>query len=434
MTYQPNRRILSVDDTPSIHEDYRKILGSSKEQGTQQQGLAAARAAFFGKVPTESKAGCHDAAFTIEAALQGQDALALVKKALEDKRPYAVAFVDMRMPPGWDGVRTIQELWKVDPALQCVICTAYSDYSWDQMLDTLGRSDRLLILKKPFDPVEIRQLATALTEKWNTTAREAEARAKIEAKEAETRAYAASLETANQALRTSKASADRAADVKRNFLERLTQDVSVNLGQILEGLIERGSVAGLDDTLDRSQQLMATVARALDLTRLEQGSLGMRPGPCPVHDVLTGVEARHRSAAAAKGLAFVVERSVDVPALVESDAERLAQVLDQLVANAIHFTTTGGVTLRVCTEPSTTWTEVRLRFDVEDTGCGIPADEGGSLFEPFIAKDRGTARAGSGLGLAVAKQVARVLGGDVSFEALPGGGTSFRLALEVRRL
>jgi diguanylate cyclase (GGDEF)-like protein/PAS domain S-box-containing protein len=89
-----------------------------------------------------------------------------VEAALVKDLPYAMAFIDMRMPPGWDGLETIERLWQVDPKLQVVLCTAYSDYSWENIAERLELGDRLLILKKPFDAIEIRQLACALTVKW----------------------------------------------------------------------------------------------------------------------------------------------------------------------------------------------------------------------------------------------------------------------------
>jgi diguanylate cyclase (GGDEF)-like protein/PAS domain S-box-containing protein len=92
-----------------------------------------------------------------------------VLKAVESGKPYALAFVDMRMPPGWDGVETIEKILQIDPEIQIVICTAYSDYSWEDILTRFGRADRLLILKKPFDMAEVCQLACALTEKWSLT-------------------------------------------------------------------------------------------------------------------------------------------------------------------------------------------------------------------------------------------------------------------------
>ncbi|MEZ6016381.1 MAG: hybrid sensor histidine kinase/response regulator [Planctomycetota bacterium] len=434
MTHAPNRRVLTVDDTPSIHDDYRKILGAIGEAGTQQKSLAAARAAFFGKDSAPKPAEAGATSFEITSALQGQEALEAVKLAVAEGRPYAVAFVDIRMPPGWDGVKTIQELWKADPALQCVICTAFSDYSWEQTVETLGRSDRLLILKKPFDPVEIRQLATALTEKWNSTAREFEARGEIMAKEAEARSYAASLETANQALRTSKASADRSAEIKRAFLERLTEDVGASLRDILDGLVQSGRTTGLEATLDRSQQLMETVARALDLTRLEQGTLGVELGPCDLFTLVEEATQVHRARAEAKGLSFEVSIAPEVPRQIECDGQRLAQVIDQLISNAVRFTEAGGVRISVHAEPSMTWSVARIRVDIEDTGDGIHPRETGSLFEPFAPKVAQKASSGSGLGLAVAKQVARLFGGDLSFDARPGGGTTFHLTFETKRL
>src|SRR5207302_332105 len=95
------------------------------------------------------------------------EALGLVERAMAANQPHAMAFVDMRMPPGWDGLETIRRLWQIHPHLEVVICTAYSDHSWQEIQQTLGSADRLLILKKPFDKVEVQQLALALTEKSN---------------------------------------------------------------------------------------------------------------------------------------------------------------------------------------------------------------------------------------------------------------------------
>ena len=104
--------------------------------------------------------------FQIDSAFQGQEGLDSIEKSLQQNCPYAMAFVDVRMPPGWDGVETTAQIWQKYPDLQVVICTAYSDYSWEEMLKRLGYSDRLVILKKPFDSIEVLQLAISMTEKW----------------------------------------------------------------------------------------------------------------------------------------------------------------------------------------------------------------------------------------------------------------------------
>ena len=160
MTTFENRRILAVDDNHAIHEDYRKVL-IGKETDSD---LDDVEALLFGDSDAEPKAAKEN--YTIDSAYQGQDAFEMVKQSLVDEKPYALAFVDVRMPPGWDGVETSRRIWEVDPTLPIVLCTAYSDHSWDDIVNKLGRTDQLLILKKPFDNVELRQLAASQTEKW----------------------------------------------------------------------------------------------------------------------------------------------------------------------------------------------------------------------------------------------------------------------------
>jgi diguanylate cyclase (GGDEF)-like protein len=154
---QANRRILIIDDTPSIHQDFRKILGADTND---EQTLAGTEAALFGSQQSARLI------FQLDSAYQGQEALELVKRAQAQGRPYAMAFTDMRMPPGWDGLETIEQLWKADPHLQIALCTAFSDYTWEAMAERLEFGDQLLVLKKPFDSLEIRQMASALTWKW----------------------------------------------------------------------------------------------------------------------------------------------------------------------------------------------------------------------------------------------------------------------------
>ncbi|MDI1476472.1 response regulator [Polyangium sp. y55x31] len=131
--------------------------------------------------------------FELSFASQGAEALEKVRQARDVAAPYALAFVDMRMPPGWDGLETLTHLWAEDPTLQAVICSAYSDHSWAEITAKLGVTDRFLILKKPFDPVEVRQIACALTEKWNQAERSAHAEADLRRSEAKNRGILTAL-------------------------------------------------------------------------------------------------------------------------------------------------------------------------------------------------------------------------------------------------
>jgi diguanylate cyclase (GGDEF)-like protein/PAS domain S-box-containing protein len=155
-----NRRILFVDDLPAIHEDFRKILSCQDGAGDLDEDEAA----LFG-----ARARATPLQFEMDSAYQGKEALDKVKAAVQAKNPYAMAFIDMRMPPGWDGVETVERLWREDPRLQVVFCSAYSDYAWSEVLAQLDARDRLLFLKKPFDAVEVYQFANALTTKWKMT-------------------------------------------------------------------------------------------------------------------------------------------------------------------------------------------------------------------------------------------------------------------------
>ncbi|CDF95010.1 MULTISPECIES: bifunctional diguanylate cyclase/phosphodiesterase [unclassified Pseudomonas] len=157
MSVPANRRILVVDDTPAIHQDFRKILSPGNGG---DDSLDDTESLLFG-TPQVSRLQ-----FQIDSAYQGEEALELVKRAQAEGQPYALVFADMRMPPGWDGLQTIERLWQADPRLQIALCTAFSDYTWETMAERIEFDDQLLILKKPFDTLEIRQMASAMTWKW----------------------------------------------------------------------------------------------------------------------------------------------------------------------------------------------------------------------------------------------------------------------------
>jgi two-component system, NtrC family, sensor kinase len=161
MGYDPknqNRRILVVDDSQTIQHDFKSILAPQPADAS----IAAAETALFGS----SDSGNVGISYEVDAALQGEEGVAKVFATVQEARPYALAFVDVRMPPGIDGVEATEKMFQVDPRLHVVLCTAYSDHSWKKIVDRLGQTDRLLILKKPFDSIEVRQMALAMTTKW----------------------------------------------------------------------------------------------------------------------------------------------------------------------------------------------------------------------------------------------------------------------------
>jgi diguanylate cyclase (GGDEF)-like protein len=158
MSNLANLNIIIIDDNQSIRKDFISILTKKSESPNELQDVESK---LFGEIVTSTLPE-----FRIETASQGQEGIEKIAKAYESGSPYALAFVDIRMPPGFDGVETIKRIWKIDQDMQIVICTAYSDYTWEQTVDQLGQRENLLILKKPFDHIAVRQLSCALTRKW----------------------------------------------------------------------------------------------------------------------------------------------------------------------------------------------------------------------------------------------------------------------------
>ena len=155
------RRILIIDDNAAIHHDFRKVLSADAEY-TAKAALDSLEADILGEPATATDRP----SFKIDSAHQGQEGVAMARQAVIEGHPYAMAFVDMRMPPGWDGLETIEHLWAEDPDVQVVICSAHTDYDWTEVVTRLGHSHKLLVLRKPAEPIEILQCATALSQKW----------------------------------------------------------------------------------------------------------------------------------------------------------------------------------------------------------------------------------------------------------------------------
>jgi CheY-like chemotaxis protein len=149
------RRILVIDDNTAIHRDFRKILCPPPST----HGLAELDEALFGTKPDPDP---RKSQFVVDAVGQGREGLEAIRHMQKMGRPYALAFVDMRMPPGWDGVETLEHIWFECPKIEAVICSAYSDYSWHEVIRRLQRPG-LRLLSKPFASRDVLEFAWSLT-------------------------------------------------------------------------------------------------------------------------------------------------------------------------------------------------------------------------------------------------------------------------------
>lgn len=152
-------KILVIDDNPAIHQDFEKILASTVEVSS----FSDAELALFGDDLDSSQP--EKTTFDLEHAYQGDEALQLVKKSVDQDSRFAFAFVDMRMPPGWNGVETIIRLREVDQDLQVVICSAFSDLTTEEILQELGGDQGVHFLNKPFYPQDAKDIAAEISQK-----------------------------------------------------------------------------------------------------------------------------------------------------------------------------------------------------------------------------------------------------------------------------
>lgn len=461
MNTPTNRRILLIDDTPAIHEDFRKVLGHKPASE-----LDEIETALFGGTRARARVS-----FELDSAYQGQEGLEKVRQSLDVGLPYAMAFVDMRMPPGWDGVETIERLWQIDPLLQVVICTAYSDYAWDAVLARLDANDRLLILKKPFDSIEVLQLASTLTVKHQLTRQAALKTVSLEVAVAQ-RTH--DLSQVNEALK-------REISERKQLESRLVQSEKLaSIGQLAAGVAHEinnpiGFVLANVGTLDDYLQSLLSMISAYEGAQAAIGSTDVIAGLNDLHerleidhvredlpdlmretregvvrvrqivqdlkdfsridsnqdwqwaDLHQGIDSTLNIVGSEVRLRADVIKAYGALPPIECRPSQINQVIMNLVVNAAQAmgAERGKITIRTGTEGERVWIEV------SDTGAGIAQDQLSRIFDPFYTtKPVGQ---GTGLGLSVSYGIVQQHQGRIDVQSEIGLGTTFRVVLPVRR-
>jgi signal transduction histidine kinase len=437
---QANRRILIVDDNRAIHADFRKILCPPAGNA----GLEAAEAELFG-APAN---GLSPAGFQVESAFQGQEGVAMMEQALLARQPYSVVFMDVRMPPGWDGIETTANLWSIAPDTQIVLCTAYSDYSWDEMVTRLGISDRLVILKKPFDNLEVIQLAHALTEKWRLRQ---EAQLRLEQVEAMVAARTQELRSANERLKAEMSERERSEEAlrqsqKMQALGQLAGGIAHDFNNLL--MVMRGNVDSLlvdenhsPETRAALQEISGAAQRATNLTSqilTFSRKKRMHPQELDLNEVIRQLSGMLQRLA---GETITVHIKCSSPRLlVEADPTMTEQILLNLAANARDAMAKGGqlmieaAEIEIASDGAPKSAEARpgkfACVSVTDTGTGIPPEAMPHIFEPFFTtKEPGK---GTGLGLATVYSIVQQHRGWIEIENRAGEGATFKVFLPAK--
>jgi two-component system NtrC family sensor kinase len=432
-----NNRILVIDDNLSIHEDIRKILRCRE----RDLALADAGARMFGEEPPPSP----PVSFQVDAALQGEEGLRMMEAAAAAGHPYAMAFVDVRMPPGWDGVETIARLWKGFPDLQVVICTAYSDHCWEEIIRTMGRSDNLLILKKPFDSIEVLQLANALTQKWSLNH---QVTCRLQDLDQRVTQRTTELQSAN-------------AQLKKEIAEQVRLENQLRQAQKMEavGQLAAGIAHDFNNILtvvqgNASLLLAGKPPSSPDCQPLQKIAAAAERAATLVGQLLTFcrkqvVELRPTDLSATfadftemlpRVLPSIIKVDAHAPPglpLVSADGAMMATLLMNLALNARDAMPEGGIlsisaaSVTIGPAEVSAQAEARqgefVRLSVSDTGSGIPPEILPRIFEPFFTtKPVGK---GTGLGLATVYGIVKQHQGWVEVQSQVNHGTAFHIFL-----
>jgi len=424
-----HRRILVADDLPSIHEDYRKILAPA----APARPPFAEFADFAPPIAAPIETG---PAFELECVLQGEAAVSAAAAARAAGRPFAVAFLDVRMPPGIDGVEAACRIREIDPDIQIVLCTAYSDYSLGDIARRFPESDGLLILKKPFDPVEVQQLARSLCRKWQIGVENHALLAGLESRVAR---RTEELAQAKADLEVALRAAQAASQAKSEFLANMSHEIRtplnavIGMAELLQSTPLNAAQREFTDTIRTSgDALLAIINEILDFSKIEQGRIELESTPFDLRRCIREAVDIAVPPSSTHALRIHQEIADDIPPLLVGDAFRVRQILVNLVANAVKFTEHGEVFVRATRLPAAAPDEPeRFRLAVRDTGIGIPLERQDRLFQAFSQVDASTTRkyGGTGLGLAITHRLVSILGGHIRVESAPGRGSEFLVDL-----
>lgn len=395
-----NRRILIIDDDREIWRAYQEILDPAPvPAGSDLERMNVLLSRHDEKAPSQNTP------FMLTCAGQGQEGLEKVKAALVNNQPFAIAFIDVRMPPGWDGMETAVRIRACDPRIEIVIATAYSDRSCEEIVKAVGTPGKLLFVRKPFDPEEIRQLAVALTDKWNIALREEAQRKELEEKITTLESMKKEQEELQNKLHQAQ---------KMEAIGLMAGGVAHDLNNILSGIINYPQLIRMrlpPDNTELHRYITATEKAGqraaevvADLLTVARGVAMVRQ-PADLNRIIT----EHLESPEGKRLqelypqVEIATRLAEGTVMINCSQIHIKKCLLNLLTNAAEaIIGTGTVEISTSRIPCTKTDEDKERvvLVIKDSGPGISADDLEHIFEPFYSKKE-LGRSGTGLGLAV---------------------------------
>ncbi len=385
---RPNRsRLLFIDDDREILTAYANIFKPKRPPGRlsqfvkKEESEKSVEETFWGKMN-----------FEVDFAQDGTEGVQKIEAAANAKDAFQVAFVDMRMPPGINGVETARRIRQIDPAVEIVVITAYSDFSTGEINTVVGHPDKLIYIKKPFYNEEIKQIALNLTEKYKNER------------------------------------------IKENFISNVSHELRTPLASIsgfAKLLLDAGTLPPEQTDFarviqDNSTLLQGLVEELITSVQMRRPEFSVNATPLNPIPVVKSVASSFVPIFGTGGEVELVAKIEEMDVKVEWDVLKIKQAITNILANAKKFTHEGRVEISCFREgrgPLGTFV-----VQVRDTGIGIPEDKTKAIFEEFHRLENTHHQLeGLGLGLSIAKGIVLKHGGEIEVESRPDQGSTFRL-------
>jgi signal transduction histidine kinase len=424
-------RILIADDEQNILNAYSSVLRADGGLRQQNDALDDLESELFGARAEDGGRQRYE----LVLCQQGQQAVSAVRQAAASGERFSVAFLDVRMPPGISGVETAKEIRAIDPDLHIVFVTAYSDTDPRDIAKIVPPIERLFYVAKPFQPLELQQFASALSNKWK-------AEQDLSVAHDELKQQYRALQEANTELVTARQKAESANRMKTEFMANVSHELRTPLNSIIgfsEIMInEHYGPVGNDryrsyvhDIFTSGSHLLGIVSDILDISKIEVGEMDLQEDTIDVAEIVESALRLVGAKAETANISLRADVAADLP-LLFGDARRMKQILLNLLSNGIKFTASGG-TVAVRADRAA---DGSLHIAVSDTGIGIAARDIEKAMAPFSQVDGRLSRKyeGTGLGLPIAKSLTELHGGVLTLASELGRGTIVTLRFPAERL
>ncbi len=411
----------------TVHKILFVNIGDSAREHTQQVFNMShlVRKETYYTTPASSD-NCNESEFSLEFCTEYVHAVDMVKQARIAHEPFKVALLNIASSSNDDYIAMIEQLWVEDEDIQVVVSPDSSEIL-HHILSALGVSDRLFVLKKPYDEIELYHTVVAFARKWDLIQ---QARIKKEELEDLVSERTCRLAEMNHKLMFAIEKVKRSEQAKDFFLENISKVVRTPLNSIVvnTNLLSKDGLAApqqkkIATIHQNANELLQVMSNILDMAEIEASHIVPDIQNVKMKMFLNELKVFELQARE-KSLDYRFELEDKLPETFYSDPDILRQCLAILLDNAIRYTEKGFVLVKVSQDKS----QIRpyLQFQIQDSGVGIAVDQQVSIFEPFTP---GSANAGLGLGLAIAKKMIDKINGEIKLIRTSDAGTTFSLKL-----